>query len=77
MASPLSPNDQKRLSVLLKNDSWEVLEKYVAFYLSAIREEDVQGTNEFETLRMLHISQGKAKGVEELFDLLEKEAFKN
>ncbi len=60
----------KRL--IRENDGWEVLELAMAQYIDAIQSERVNGTNEFETLRMLHINQGKVDGLKEFFEQVER-----
>lgn len=76
MAQTLSKAEQAQLTRLLKDDAWPVLEKYVAFFVETIIEQRVAGNNEFETLRDLHINQGKTDGIGELFQALEQQAFK-
>lgn len=73
----LTKQEQAQLKALIKNDYWSVLEKYVAAYTEGVNSQEIVGTNEFETLRMLHSNQGKVNGVEELLNLLETQAFKD
>lgn len=64
-----------QLKLLMKESAWETLLRLLGEHMDAINAEDISGTNEFETLRMLHTNQGKVDGLKEFFDQLERKAF--
>lgn len=63
------------LKRLMATDAWSVLEQALDNRLMKLKKEEVNGSNEFETLRMLHKVQGKIEGLVEFFDDVEKLAF--
>jgi hypothetical protein len=53
--------------------SYDVVMRHVEAYIDGKDEASkITGQNEFETLRILHINQGKVEGVREFFEQLEK-----
>lgn len=63
------------LKRLMESDAWKVVEQALANRVEKLRGEEVSGTNEFETLRMLHKNQGKVEGLVEFFNDLERQVF--
>lgn len=63
------------LKRLMQTDAWDVVDQALANRVNKLRGEPVSGQNEFETLRMLHVHQGKVDGLIEFFDDLEKLVF--
>ena len=60
---------------LMQSDGWSVIETALANRVSRLKAEEVNGSDSFETLRMLHKKQGKIEGLVEFFEDLEKQAF--
>lgn len=63
------------LKRLMSTDAWGVLEQAYLNRMSAILRQEVNGLDAFQTLRMLHRQQGKAEGLREFFEDIEKLAF--
>ena len=53
--------------------SYDVMIALLSAYKTALQMEEVTGENEFQTLRELHIKQGKVAGVKEFFEQIERE----
>ncbi len=60
---------------LMQSDAWSVVEQALANRVNKLKAEEVNGSDEFQTLRMLHKKQGKIEGLVEFFEDLEKQAF--
>ena len=60
---------------LMQDDAWTVVEIALENRLRRLRDQEVTGNNEFETLRALHKQQGKVEGLAEFFEDLEKQVF--
>lgn len=71
--------DKKKLTALIKravqDESWDAVMFVLDEHLKALNEEPVTGSNEFETLRSLHVKQGKIEGIKEFMEKLEKGEF--
>lgn len=63
------------LKRLMTTPGWDVLEQILATRVSKLKGQEVNGSNEFETLRMLHKNQGKVEGLVEFFNDLETQSF--
>jgi len=73
--SKLTKTEASLIRKLMSDQGWELIQKTLANRIRDIQADKVVGTNEFETLRMLHSNQGKAEGLTEFFADLEKGAF--
>lgn len=71
----LTNADKMRIKQLMKTDEWESIIKFYAYKLDKWNSEKVTGTNEFETLKNLHSTQGKVDGLEEFMNQLEQQAY--
>lgn len=65
---------KQTLQRMVKEDSWDILVYSLKEYIDRIQAEEVIGSNEFETLRTLHIKQGKISGLTEFFSKVEQGA---
>lgn len=63
------------LKSLMQDEAWVVVEQALANRISRIQGEPINGSNEFETLRMLHRSQGAVDALTAFFEDLEKLVF--
>lgn len=64
-----------QLKVLMDHPAWESLLKVLAERLRALEHEGVTGQNEFETLRSLHVKNGKIAGLTDFFNDVERGAY--
>lgn len=67
----------KGQSMLLKkmmqhDDGWDILILALGQYVEHLNVDRTYGSNEFETLRDLHVKQGKVDGVKEFFDQVQQ-----
>lgn len=65
----LSREQKNILKVMVQGEPWDVLKSALVEYVLEIKMQDVNGTTEFETLRMLFKNYG---GVEHLNTFFEK-----
>lgn len=63
------------LKRLMQNDAWNVVQQALDNRVNKLKSEPTNGSNAFETLRMLHMNQGKIEGLVEFFNDLDKLAF--
>ena len=70
----LAGADKQRIKWLMKTEQWDSILRFFAYKIGQWNDEKTTGTNEFETLRMLHTKQGKVEGLEEFMNQLEHEA---
>lgn len=71
----LSKAEISQIKLFMKEDGFEVLLRILAQHIDEINATKVTGQNAFETLRELHIREGKVEGLTEFFDRLERNAF--
>lgn len=60
---------------LMKEDRWDAIVRFVSLKIETWNNEDVNGNDAFQTLRALHMRDGKVAGVREVFDQMERQAF--
>jgi hypothetical protein len=58
-----------------QEDVWGLISRLLNERIGQIKDEEVVGNTDFETLRMLHKNQGKVEGLAQFFEDLEKGAF--
>ncbi len=63
------------LKAMMREPGWDVLLQCVAERINELNADKPTGQNAFETLRALHIREGKVDGLTEFFDKVEKNAF--
>jgi hypothetical protein len=61
----------KQLIKILHSDDFEALIKLYAEVIEKWNEENILGTNEFDTLKRVFIREGKKMGLKEFFSVLE------
>lgn len=62
---------RKQLIKILHSDDFEALIKLYGEIIEKWNEQNVIGKDEFETLKLLFIREGKKAGLREFFDILE------
>lgn len=62
---------RKRLIKILHSDDFEAVIRLSAEITDKWNNDNVIGTNEFETLRLLFMREGKKEGLREFFNILE------
>ena len=62
---------KKRLEKILQSDEFEALLKTYQETLDKWNEQSIIGKDEFETLKLLFIREGKKQGLKEFFDFIE------
>jgi len=62
---------RKQLIKILHNDDFEALIKLYGETIDKWNEQNVIGDNEFQTLKLLFIKEGKKQGLREFFNILE------
>ena len=67
--------DKKRLQKLQRHEEYESLLLFLAEFIDKLRDENVIGSTEFETLRLLFIRDGKVQGLKQFFDNLDQQLF--
>lgn len=70
--SKLNKIDSGAVLALMEHKGWETLLKLVALTINELNSRPVTGTNEFETLRSLHVMEGKVEALEQFFNELEQ-----
>ena len=75
MAIDLSPIEKSKLKAFVKDDIYDLLMKLVYERVAQWNTDRPSGTNAFETLRAMHIRDGKVDGLTEFFSDLEKNGF--
>lgn len=60
---------------LMNEQGWQILQGLLADRIRDIQAEKIVGTNEFDTLRLLHTNQGKVDGLSNFFASLDEGAF--
>lgn len=63
------------LKHMMQGDAWNVVMQLLGNELDTLRDQEVTGTNAFETLREVHTRQGKIVGLTDFFNKLERGAF--
>lgn len=66
-----SKAEASAIRTIMQGAGWEVIVKLHGEKIEKLRAEKVTGTNEFETLRALHIREGKVEALTEFFEELE------
>ncbi len=69
--------ESQMIKNLMNSDGWNELLRILGREIDLLLAEPIAGSNEFETLRTLHIRDGKVTGLKEFFDKLERRAFDN
>ncbi len=64
---------KKRLEKILRSDDFEALVKLYGEIIDQWNSQSVIGSNEFETLKLLFLNEGKKIGLKEFFDEIEKQ----
>lgn len=77
MSGTLTSADRKVIKALMKSEGWSSIMKFVALKLGQWAEQPITGQTAYEELKALHIRSGKAEGVNEVFDQLERQAFED
>ncbi len=72
--SKLTKTEASLVRKLMSDQGWDLIQKMLADRIRDIQADKVVGSNAFESLRMLHVNQGKADGLAEFFADLEKGA---
>ena len=67
--------NKKKLKLLLKDDKFDALLSYANETIDQWHDENVIGTNEFDTLKLLFTKQGKIDGLKAFLAGLEKETY--
>jgi len=62
---------QRKLDKILRSDEFEALIKLYGETIDKWNEQNVIGKNEFETLKLLFIKEGKKEGLREFFEIIE------
>jgi len=62
---------RKQLIKILHSDDFEAVIKLSAEIVEKWNNDNVIGTNEFETLKLLFMREGKKEGLREFFNILE------
>lgn len=73
-AMALNKLQKQKLGRLVRDDVWDILVLALDEQIVKIQSEKVTGSNDFETLRMLHTNQGKVDGLKEFFNKVETDA---
>ena len=71
----IDKNQGAAVKRLMQTDAWAIVEQALANRVARLRAGEINGSDAFETLRMLHKQQGKIEGLVEFFDDLERQAF--
>lgn len=72
MESPLNKAERSALKALLREPGWEAMLKLYKTLTDKNNATEASGTNAFETLRALHVKQGKNDGMTELMNEAER-----
>jgi hypothetical protein len=67
----LNKGESASLMAIMDKPCWSALTKLVAMTINELNAREIPGQNEFETLRALHIRQGRTEGLKEFFNDLE------
>ena len=62
---------RKRIEKILRSDEFEVLLKLYNEMIEKWDEQNVIGNNQFETMKLLFLREGKKQGLKEFFDFIE------
>jgi len=62
---------KKQLEKILRSNEFSALVKLYSETIDKWNEQNVIGKDEFETLKLLFINEGKKQGLKEFFDFLE------
>lgn len=71
----LDKGQEAHLKALVRSDGWDVLMLALAEHIDKLNAEEITGSSEFETLRALHLKQGKVGGLTDFFDKVEQQNF--
>lgn len=72
MAFKLDKLQKSKLKNLMSGDDWDLIELLVARKVAELNAQPITGTNAFETLRALHIKEGKVQSLQLFLDELEQ-----
>ena len=70
----MANRDNVQIRTVVESGAWEAITRAAALLIRKWQAEKTNGGNEFETLRSLHVMQGKVEGVTEFLSELEKPA---
>ncbi len=68
----LNKNESSQVLTIMDKPGWEALMKLVALTINDLNSRSAGGSNAFETLKSLHLREGKVAALEEFFNDLEK-----
>jgi len=68
---PLDNITKRKLDKILRSDEFDALVKLYGETIDKWREQNVIGKDEFETLKLLFIKEGKIQGLREFFEIIE------
>lgn len=62
----------RKLKKIVQTDEWDAVVKALDAFMKDIDNDEVSGTNAFETLRALHKREGRKSGLKEFFEAIEQ-----
>jgi hypothetical protein len=66
---------QNQLKALARTEQWEALTSYVDEVIKRWQDENVIGSTEFETMKLLFMREGKISGLREFFKYLDENSY--
>jgi hypothetical protein len=72
---PLNKLQKSQIKAWMQDESYSAVFQFYKNKLESIKEEEITGMTEFETLRQLHKNQGKVEALTTFFEDLDKQAY--
>jgi hypothetical protein len=64
---------QQQIKAILHDPKFDGVVEFYKEYTDKVKDENVIGNNEFETLRNVFVKEGKLQGIKDFFDQLDKQ----
>ena len=69
----LNSAQNQQIKALIKNDGWDVMMFLLADQIDTLNRETIEGQDAFNTLKNLHLREGKVAGLTEFFERIERQ----
>ncbi len=73
--APLNKLQKSQIKAWMQEESYTAVFQFFTNRINQIRAEEITGNSEFETLRALHMKQGREQALLEFFNDLDKQAY--
>lgn len=68
---------KSQIKALIKDEKWESILAFLQETIEKHQGENVIGTTEFETLKLVFMKEGRIQGLKDFFDQLERHGFES